>query len=186
MSAIGWKWKTVRKSGSYTFKMSLIQIFFLGIVFSGIFLQVLSQMDKEALRHRRESMQGQTKLLAELLKDRLSSRKTDDLQETLLKLNPIVDARISVLHPTGQVIADSAPREQWEESEYLRYRPEVEQALREGSGFSVRKGGWSAKSLLFTASCLYEEGIPKALIRLSAPAPYNASPLRGLMMILVP
>ena len=118
------------------------------------------------LKESREHLISQTRLaglLAERENDALSPQRLAE------KIGAVVHARVTLIDRSGAVMGDSdLRRANSHELENHLQRPEIQQALRTGSGSAIRYSKTLKISMLYTAST-YETNEQVALIRLALP-----------------
>jgi two-component system phosphate regulon sensor histidine kinase PhoR len=143
-----------------------------GIVF--IFVLVvtdwtLSQsLQKRDLLQLQGSLTRQSVLLRELAVPLLNNRT--QLQEEIKKIASGVDIRITVVDPTGVVLADSSESlEQLPEMDNHATRPEIASALRNESGMSIRYSVTLKTRMLYIALPMLENDKILGVVRTSMP-----------------
>ena len=78
-----------------------------------------------------------------------------------------VPARVTVIDPRGQVLGDSTAAAA--EMENHLKRPEIQQALRVGSGDAVRLSATTGQTMIYAARRFPERGPPRGVVRLALP-----------------
>jgi two-component system, OmpR family, phosphate regulon sensor histidine kinase PhoR len=89
------------------------------------------------------------------------------LQPRVDELLRTVPVRVTVIDLRGQVLGDSAA--QATEMENHLKRPEIQQALREGSGSAVRHSATTGQTMIYAARRFPESGPARGVVRLSLP-----------------
>ena len=119
------------------------------------------------LKESRERLISQTQLAA-----LLAEREDDALSPQRLaeKIGAVVKARVTLIDHNGAVMGDSDLRSAASSHELENHlqRPEIQQALRSGSGAAIRYSKTLKISMLYTTST-YETNGRGALIRLALP-----------------
>jgi two-component system phosphate regulon sensor histidine kinase PhoR len=108
----------------------------------------LASTGRNAARHQIEvNLQRMAKLIDERLVTEFAGRNSPDLQPLVHTLGEMSEARITVIDPTGVVLADtdSDPKHM----ENHRFRPEVEEALAGRVGASLRFSSTVGENFLY-------------------------------------
>lgn len=96
-------------------------------------------------------------MIAELLLDthQISEGNSKVLKGYADGIGQILDARVTVMNPNGLVIADSeVPLDELGKLENHINRPEVQQSMKEGWGFSIRKSKTIGRKLIYVCKAL--------------------------------
>ena len=103
-----------------------------------------------------DNLQHQTELLSEIFKKVLPSEKIEKIDALAKRIGKTIDTRITIIAMDGQVLGDSEkdPRKM----ENHLSRPEVEQALEEGRGKSIRYSTTLKEEMFYFAFLVKEEG----------------------------
>ena len=102
----------------------------------------------------------------------LSRRGADqnDLQALAVKLGEAVTARVTIIAPDGTVVGDSeVKKSELKELENHINRPEVQMALKNGTGTSIRYSATLRHDMLYTAATINPNGHVDGIVRLALP-----------------
>lgn len=140
----------------------LIAMLVMGIYLSG-FIQRTYQSE---LTHQ---LATEARIIGEILHGGLQSGNSNPapLDSEVRRWKPILDARITIIAPDGQVIGETDEDRQQMTSH--SDRPEVIQALKTGQGSSVRFSHTVGYNMLYVAVLYPNLETPQAIIRLAVP-----------------
>jgi len=137
-----------------------------------------------------ESLSSRTNLI----RDMLSMQSNDSININSLadKYDKSSDTRITIVNPSGKVLADS--REDISKMENLSSRPEIIDAIKNGSGISIRYDYSLQSDMLFFAVPVFEGNQIKYILRTSAPLNktdsavskiYTTAIIAGIIILLI-
>ena len=153
-------------------KLALSYIFLIVLITSNFYLYFNHTLQKEMIAESRTNLTSQTQLARLLVirdKQGTSPQKLSELIGTVIK------ARVTLIAPNGTVIGDSdVGQARLAQLENHLQRPEVQEALKSGSGSAVRYSDTLRTSMLYSAMS-YGSGAVDGIIRLSMPLEYLAS-----------
>jgi signal transduction histidine kinase len=119
------------------------------------------------LRTLEEGMAGQARLVAQLvLADQPPLRASDELAARVRALQQQIGARITVIAPDGQPVADSREPPV---TDNLRQRPEVQTALVSGQGASGRPNTATGEDWFYVAVPIGDPHSPLGVARVGVP-----------------
>lgn len=107
----------------------------------------------------------QNLILAELLLDarRFSPTEAAYLKSYANRISSVLEARVTVMDAAGVVLADSdVPQDEIDKVDNHLNRPEVQQAIAEGWGFSVRESRTIHRKLIYVCKALHIENNEKS------------------------
>ena len=143
-----------------TFRLKLLNIIlfsqFIGLLIIGI---ILYSQFKSFLNNSTETRIQENVLIAELLldTDRISEGSSGVLKKYADGIGKILDARVTVINIDGLVIADSeVPLDELGKLENHINRPEVQQAIKEKWGFSIRESKTIGRKLIYVCKALQD------------------------------
>lgn len=154
-----------------TFRWKLMSSYLLIIVLLSAFFYFSFNHNAETffLAESRENLISQTRL-AKLLAEHDDGVMAP--QKLAEKTGAAVKARVTLIAPDGKVIADSDVSQlQVSTLENHLNRPEIQQALKSGTGYSIRYSDTLKTSMLYTA-ITYNYGAKNGIIRLAHPLDY--------------
>lgn len=132
------------------------------------------------LAESRENLLSQTRL-AKLLAERESGVMSP--QQLAERIGATIKARVTLIDHTGRVLGDSDMSQAGLAGmENHLQRPEIQEALRSGSGSSLRYSDTLKTSMLYTALA-YSSGQAVGVIRLALPLAYLANATASLHII---
>lgn len=151
-------------------------VYYFGIAFLTVFLSVgffLKQaVEARLFRAVQESLSEQAQLLARALpKDFINLSAKPEIYQSIRALSEDRKARITILSADGNVLADS--KRSWEEllkMDNHADRPEVQSALGQEMGVSLRYSKTIGKKTLYVAVPIIQQGAVRGVVRLSLPA----------------
>jgi two-component system phosphate regulon sensor histidine kinase PhoR len=144
-----------------TFRLKLLNIIlfsqFIGLLIIGI---ILYSQFKSFLNNSTKIRIQENVLIAELLldTDRISDGSSGVLKKYADGIGKILDARVTVINTEGLVIADSeVPLDELGKLENHINRPEVQQAVKEKWGFSIRESKTIGRKLIYVCKALQDD-----------------------------
>jgi signal transduction histidine kinase len=129
----------------------------------------LHSLERSELARATETLEAHTRLAVFSLQPLLEAGHTGQLQATAQELSRRAVARITVIRPDGQVLADSATApEAIARLENHGSRPEVVQAMASGRGTDVRLSETTKERLVYLAVSVPDKhGRPLGVVRLA-------------------
>jgi len=134
------------------------------IVPSLIFLSS-REIERHYLKTIEVNLKHQAELTEELLKNLLPHGEIREIDELAKRIGKRIDTRITVIGLDGQVLGDSEKDPRKMENHLTR--PEVEQALREGMGKSIRYSTTLKEEMLYLALPVRKNGRATGIVRTS-------------------
>lgn len=156
----------------YRTKLALSYIFLIALITGSFYLYFSHSMQKEMIEESRANLTSQMQLARLLvMKDKQVSRP----QSLAEMIGSAIKARVTIIAPNGTVIGDSdvGPAQLTQLENHL-HRPEVQQALKNGSGTALRYSDTLRTSMLYSA-VTYGGATVDGVIRLAMPLEYLAS-----------
>ena len=126
-----------------------------------------SYLSRYIAENQTSTVRRQLALQGEILLGELPSVATDQMPDWALKADARTHARITLIDPRGIVLAES--RHDAESMENHANRPEVQQALKLGTGTSIRHSATLDRDLLYFAYSFDYRGSPGHTLRLAVP-----------------
>src|SRR6185369_3680728 len=158
-------------------KLVLSYIVLIALITGSFYLYFNHSLQQEMIEESRANLASQTQLARLLV---MSDKQPRSPQQLAATIGTVVKARVTLISPTGTVIGDSdvAPERLAQLENHLQ-RPEVREALKSGSGSSVRYSDTLRTSMLYSAAT-YGSGATGGIIRLAMPLEYLASARKTL------
>ena len=144
---------------------------------------------QQGLNQLQEQVVTDTSLLAEQLSryDRGFEISNDELDQFASTWADILGARVTIIAPDGVVLGESQAN-RFEMDNHLN-RPEVQQALSEGTGRSIRYSRTEGKEFMYTAVPVYQDNMLAAVARIAITTQQvqsdTADLIRPIMLITV-
>lgn len=150
-------------------KLVLSYIFLIVSISGSFYLYFNNTLQKEMIEESRANLASQTQLARLLV---MSSRQVVPPQQLAESIGSVIKARVTLIAPGGTVIGDSdvGPARLAQLENHLQ-RPEVQEALRNGSGSALRYSDTLRTSMLYSAMT-YGSGTIDGVIRLAMPLEY--------------
>ncbi len=126
---------------------------------------------------RRADLEARAKLIAPVISDALYTKSTEDLNELCARLGAAASARVTIILPSGTVLADSAHDS--ETMDNHADRPEVIEALSGQSGNSTRYSYTLRTDLTYVALPIYRREEIAGVVRIAVPEPNIRSAIRS-------
>ena len=114
-----------------------------------------------------DDLQARARLIEQQIIPYLENMKYSELDELVKKLGRNSATRITIILPTGQVVADSD--EEVDRMEYHGDRPEIKDALEKGTGRNIRFSNTLGEIMMYFAFPIQEQGEFLAFVRTSIP-----------------
>ena len=153
-------------------KLLLSYIFLIVLISGSFYLYFNHTLQKEMVEESRANLASQVQLARLLV---MSDKQVTAPQQLAASIGTVIKARVTLIAPSGTVIGDSdvGPARLAQLENHL-HRPEVQEALRNGSGTALRYSDTLRTSMLYSA-LTYGSGGSAGIIRLALPLEYLAS-----------
>jgi two-component system, OmpR family, phosphate regulon sensor histidine kinase PhoR len=162
-------------------KLVLSYIFLITLVTGSFYLYFNHTLQKEMIAESRANLASQTQLARLLV---MGDKQVKAPQQLAESIGTVIKARVTLIAPSGTVIGDSdVGQARLAQLENHLQRPEVQEALKNGSGSSMRYSDTLRTSMLYSAMT-YGSGASGGIVRLAMPLEYLASTrstLHGLL-----
>ena len=153
-------------------KLVLSYIFLIALITGSFYLFFSHTLQKEMIEESRANLASQTELARLLV---LSDKQATSPQQLAESIGIVIKARVTLIAPNGTVVGDSdVGQARLAQLENHLHRPEVQEALRNGSGSALRYSDTLRTSMLYSAKT-YGSGTTGGIIRLALPLEYLAS-----------
>lgn len=153
-------------------KLLLSYIFLIALIAGSFYLYFSHSMQKEMIEESRANLTSQIQLARLLV---MSDKRGTPPQPLAELIGSAIKARVTLIAPDGTVIGDSdVGQAQLAQLENHLQRPEVREALKNGSGSAVRYSDTLRTSMLYSA-VTYGGGTVDGVIRLAMSLEYLAS-----------
>ncbi|MHB8057387.1 MAG: ATP-binding protein [Desulfuromonadaceae bacterium] len=158
-------------------KLVLSYIVLIALMTGSFYLYFDHTMQQGMIEESRVNLSGQTQLVRILV---MSNKQLTAPQRLAESIGTVIKARVTLIAPDGTVLGDSdvGPTRLAQLENHLQ-RPEVQDALRNGSGSAVRYSDTLRTSMLYSAMT-YGSGTVDGIIRLAMPLDYPASARNAL------
>lgn len=153
---------------SFRYKLMLSYLLLLLVMGGSIFVYLNRTLENSLVSTLTDNLLSQTRLAALMLSRDGSQQK--DLQALAVKLGEDITARVTIISPDGTVVGDSGvnSRELKAVENHLN-RPEVQAALKSGTGTAVRYSTTVRRDMLYTAVAINANGHSDGVVRLALP-----------------
>lgn len=162
-------------------KLMLSYIFLIALITGSFYFYIDHVLQKEMIAESRVNLANQAQLARLLVTGNKGMQPPQQLAETV---GAAIKARVTLVAPDGTVVGDSdVGKDRLAQLENHLQRPEVQEALKNGSGSALRYSGTLRTSMLYSAMS-YGSGAPEGVIRLAMPLEYlssTRSTLHGLV-----
>jgi len=160
---------------SFRSKLMLSYLLILLIMGGSVFFYLNRTLESSIVSTLTENLLSQTRLASLMLSRNSASQH--DLQALAVELGEAVTARVTIISPDGTVVGDSEVSEhEIKALENHISRPEVQGALKTGTGTAVRYSATLRHEMLYTAAAINSNGHVDGVVRLALPL----SALNGL------
>ena len=158
-------------------KLMLSYIVLILLITGSFYLYFDHTLKKEMIEESSANLASQIQLARLLV---MSDRQPKLPQQLAAMIGTVIKARVTLISPNGTVIGDSdvAPERLAQLENHLQ-RPEVQEALKNGSGSAMRYSDTLRTSMLYSA-LTYGNGTMDGIIRLAMPLDYLASAKQSL------
>jgi two-component system phosphate regulon sensor histidine kinase PhoR len=158
-------------------KLALSYIFLIALITGSFYLYFNHTLQQEMIAESRANLASQLQLARMLV---MSDKQLKSPQQLAASIGTVIKARVSLISPAGTVIGDSdVSSERLAQLENHLRRPEVQEALRTGSGSALRYSDTLRTSMLYSATT-YGNGATDGIIRLAMPLEYLSSAKQSL------
>ncbi|UCH44342.1 MAG: PAS domain-containing protein [Nitrospiraceae bacterium] len=140
-------------------------LYFIVLLGSALFIElyVTKVVENNYLNELRERLSIQNEILAE----KVSFHSRTKEQKLSTELKEITHARVTIIDAQGNVLGDSEGSA--ESMDNHSDRPEIQEAGRKGTGWSLRKSRTQGYDLLYVAKSIYKDNSIAGFIRLAVP-----------------
>ena len=153
---------------SFRYKLMLSYLLILLVMGGSVYFYLNRTLESSVVSTLTDNLFSQTRLAALMLSRDGADQK--DLQALAVKLGEAVTARVTIISPDGTVVGDSGVAlSELKEVENHINRPEVQDALKNGTGTSVRYSTTVRQDMLYTAIAINSNGPVDGVIRLALP-----------------
>lgn len=158
-------------------KLVCSYIFLTALITGSFYLYFNHTLQKEMVEESRANLSSQIQLARLLV---MNDRQSRSPQQLAAKIGTVIKSRVTLISPTGTVIGDSdVGQAQLALLENHLQRPEVQEALRNGSGSALRYSETLRTSMLYSAAT-YGGSRVDGVIRLAMPLEYLTSVKKSL------
>ena len=158
-------------------KLVLSYIFLIVLMAGSFYLYFNHSLQKGMIEESRLNLANEGQLARLLV---TSDKHVTPSQKLAESIGTVIKARVTLIAPNGTVVGDSdvGPLQLAQLENHLQ-RPEVQDALKSGSGSAVRYSDTLRTSMLYSALA-YGNGTTEGVIRLAMPLEYLASTRNSL------
>ncbi|MBC8018160.1 MAG: HAMP domain-containing protein [Verrucomicrobia bacterium] len=150
-------------------KLVLSYIFLIVLITGSFYLYFSHTLQKGMIAESRANLASQIQLARLLV---MSDKRVTAPQQLAESLGTLIKARVTLIAPNGTVIGDSdVGQARLAQLENHLQRPEVQEALKNGSGSALRYSDTLRTSMLYSAMT-YGSGATDGVIRLAMPLEY--------------
>ena len=158
-------------------KLVLSYIFLTALITGSFYLYFSHTLQKGMIEEIQLNLSSQTQLARMLV---MNNKQAPTSQQIVESIGTAIKARVTLIAPDGTVIGDSdVGQSRLAQVENHLHRPEVQEALKNGSGSAVRYSDTMQTSMLYSAMT-YGTGTVDGIIRLAMPLEYLASTRNAL------
>jgi len=152
--------------------MVLSYIFLIALITGSFYLYFNHSLQKGMITESRANLASQTQLARLLV---MSDKRVTPPQQLAESIGTVIKARVTLIAPNGTVIGDSdVGQARLAQLENHLQRPEVQEALKNGSGSALRYSDTLRTSMIYSAMT-YGSGTTDGIVRLAMPLEYLAS-----------
>ncbi len=161
---------------SFRFKLMISYLLILVVMGGSAYIYLNSTLQSSIVTSLTDNLLSQTRLAALMLSRNLNILQ-NDAPPLAAKLGETLTARVTIISLDGRVAGDSEVKpNDLKELENHLYRPEVQDALKSGTGRAVRYSATLRHEMLYTAATFGNDGHVAGVVRLALPL----STLQGL------
>lgn len=162
-------------------KLMLSYIVLIALITGSFYFYIDHVLQQEMIEESRVNLANQTQLARLLV---ISSKGQQPPQPLAEKVGTVIRSRVTLVAPDGTVTGDSdVGKARLGQLENHLQRPEIQEALKNGSGSALRYSETLRTAMLYSAMS-YGSGTPEGVIRLAMPLEYlssTRSKLHGLV-----
>lgn len=153
---------------SFRYKLMLSYLLILLVMGGSVYFYLNRTLENSLVSTLTDNLLSQTRLAALTLSR--NGAQQNDLQDLAVKLGEAVTARVTIISPDGTVVGDSGvDLGEIRELENHINRPEIQGALKNGTGTSVRYSATVRQEMLYTAVAISSSGHVDGVVRLALP-----------------
>jgi len=153
-------------------KLVLSYVFLIALITGSFYLYFNHTLRQKMIEESRANLISQTQLARLLV---ISNNQVTSPQQLAESIGTVTKARVTLIAPNGTVVGDSeVGQAQMAQMENHLQRPEVQEALKNGYGTSLRYSETIRISMLYSAMT-YGSGSTGGIIRLALPLEYLTS-----------
>jgi len=153
-------------------KLVLSYIFLITLITGSFYLYFSHTLQKRMIEESRANLASQTQLARLLV---MRDKRVTPPQKLAESIGTVIKARVTLIAPNGTVIGDSdVGQARLSQLENHLQRPEVQEALKNGCGCSLRYSETLRTSMLYS-TMTYGSGATDGIIRLAMPLEYLTS-----------
>lgn len=153
------------------------------IILSSMFLYVSIELKGYLTDKIRSDIEIRAKLVREASFDLIKNKDDKQIDTLCKKLGHQINARVSIITPTGQVIGDSSKNPLTEENH--AGRPEVIQAFKGKEGYSIRYSNTLKTNMMYITLPVEDKGQILGVIRLSIPLSFIDETLADIYLKII-
>lgn len=158
-------------------KLVLSYVFLIAVITGSFYLYFNHSLQTRMIEESRGNLTSQTQLARLLV---MNSRQVTSPQQLAESIGAVTKARVTLISSDGTVVGDSdVGQAGLAQLENHLHRPEVQEALKTGSGSSLRYSETIRISMLYTAAT-YGSGTSGGIVRLALPLEYLTSARNAL------
>ena len=158
-------------------KLVLSYMFLIALITGSFYFYFNYSLQKEMIGESRANLASQTKLARLLV---MSDKRGTSPQQLAASVGTAIKARVTIIAPDGAVLGDSdVGQARLAQLENHLQRPEVQEALKNGSGTALRYSETVRTSMLYSA-VTYGGSTVDGVIRLATPLEYLTSTRNAL------
>lgn len=139
----------------------------ISIILLTIFLYVSVELKGFLTQKIRSDIEIRAKLVRELSSELINQQKNVEIDALCKKLGKQINARVTIISPSGKVLGDSAKKPSLEDNH--SGRPEVIQAHNGVEGYAIRYSNTLKTNMMYIALPVMNRGIMTGVIRISIP-----------------
>jgi len=152
-------------------KLVLSYIFLIALVTGSFYLYFDHTLQEGMIAESRANLASQTHLARLVV---MSDKQAASPQQLAERIGTVIKARVTLIAPNGTVVGDSdVGKTRLAQMENHLQRPEVQEALKNGSGSALRYSETLQTSMIYSAMT-YGSGTTDGVIRLAMPLEYLA------------
>lgn len=153
---------------SFRYKLMLSYLLILLLMGGSVYFHLNRTLESSIVAALTDNLLSQTRLASLMISRNIASH--NDMQALAVKLGETVKARVTIMSPDGTVVGDSGVKQsELKELENHLNRPEVQLALKNGTGTSVRYSATMRHDMLYTAVVTASSGRVDGFVRLALP-----------------